>query len=140
MYAIRSYYESVPPLVADIVMRCLAKRAADRWQTADELKAQFTAVATPQSGGLTPTGTQPVAAVAASRLVALNHPLRVALLFGVGAALVLVLVYGLMIALGLPNWVFVGAVVRITSYNVCYTKLLRGRVRARVEAVTVTNR
>jgi len=43
--------------------------------------------------------------------VALNHPLRVALLFGVGAALVLVLVYGLMIALGLPNWVFVGAVV-----------------------------
>ena len=41
------------------VMRCLAKRPADRFQTADELLTQLEPLATP-SGGITPTSTRPV--------------------------------------------------------------------------------
>jgi Tol biopolymer transport system component len=43
-------------------MRCLEKRPADRWQTAEELLAQLESLATP-SGGTTPTATRPAEAV-----------------------------------------------------------------------------
>ena len=46
--------ESVPPQLAAIVMRCLEKRPADRWQSAEELLGHLEALATP-SAGLTPT-------------------------------------------------------------------------------------
>jgi eukaryotic-like serine/threonine-protein kinase len=52
------------PALESVIMRCLAKRPADRFQTADELEAALEPLATP-SGGMTPTGTQPVRAVAA---------------------------------------------------------------------------
>jgi Tol biopolymer transport system component len=42
-------------------MKCLAKRPADRWQTADELLAQLEPLVTP-SGGMTPAETRPYAA------------------------------------------------------------------------------
>jgi TolB protein len=42
-------------------MKCLAKRPADRWQTADELLAQLEPLVTP-SGGMTPAETRPFAA------------------------------------------------------------------------------
>jgi hypothetical protein len=95
-------------------MRCLAKLPADRWQRADELKTQFDSLATPPSGGMTPTGTQPVAAAPSGAagpvgLTALT-PAKVAALFGAGAAVVLLLVYLMMTVLGLPTWVFVGAI------------------------------
>jgi Tol biopolymer transport system component/tRNA A-37 threonylcarbamoyl transferase component Bud32 len=47
-----------PPALAEIVMKCLEKRAADRWQTADELLAQLEPLATP-SGGSAPTTARP---------------------------------------------------------------------------------
>jgi len=45
----------VPAPLAELVMRCLAKRPADRWQTAQEVVHQLEAMGTP-SGATTPTG------------------------------------------------------------------------------------
>jgi len=50
-----------PPALETVIMRCLAKRPADRWQTAEELLQQLEPLATP-SGGMTPTQTRPVSA------------------------------------------------------------------------------
>ncbi|HEX9053955.1 MAG TPA: protein kinase, partial [Gemmatimonadales bacterium] len=41
---------SIPPDLAAVVMRCLEKRPADRWQGADELLRALEAVATPGTG------------------------------------------------------------------------------------------
>jgi serine/threonine-protein kinase len=50
---------SVPPALEALVMRCLEKRAADRWQSADEIVAQLENL--PISGANTPTGMAPAA-------------------------------------------------------------------------------
>jgi eukaryotic-like serine/threonine-protein kinase len=57
---------AIPPAIEAVVMRCLAKRPADRFQTAAELHAALEPLATP-SGGLTPTETRPVAAIRPAR-------------------------------------------------------------------------
>jgi tetratricopeptide (TPR) repeat protein len=92
-----------------LVMRCLEKKAADRWQSASELVPQLKAMATP-SGGVTPTGTQPVAAVSAETAARQAHPVRVAGLFGLASIGVLAIVYALVQAFGLPDWVLFGAI------------------------------
>jgi Tol biopolymer transport system component len=53
-------------MLETILMRCLEKRPADRWQSADELLAQLEPLLTP-SGGSTPASTRPVAAVGPAR-------------------------------------------------------------------------
>jgi tRNA A-37 threonylcarbamoyl transferase component Bud32 len=53
---------AIPPALEQIVMRCLAKRPADRFQTAEALLQELEAFTTP-SGGMTPTQTRPVTAV-----------------------------------------------------------------------------
>ena len=55
---ITSHRPAVPPILAAVIMRCLAKRPADRWQTAEELLQQLEPLATP-SGGTTPVHTTP---------------------------------------------------------------------------------
>jgi serine/threonine-protein kinase len=56
---VTKYRESVPPALAELVMKCLEKKAADRWQTAEELLPQLEALAT-LSGGTTPVGMVPM--------------------------------------------------------------------------------
>ena len=53
---------TVPPALAQSVMRCLEKKPADRWQSAEELLQHLEAIATP-SDGVTPTETRPVPAI-----------------------------------------------------------------------------
>ena len=100
---------TVPDSLNSVVMRCLEKKAADRFQTAEDLLPHLEAVMTP-SGGITPTGTQPVAAIDYQAKAAQAHPIRVAGLFGLAAVGVLAIVYALVQAIGLPTWVFVGAI------------------------------
>jgi serine/threonine protein kinase/Tol biopolymer transport system component len=54
-----------PAELENVIMKCLAKRPADRWQTADELLAALEPLATP-SGGTTPTTTRPMKSVSTS--------------------------------------------------------------------------
>ncbi len=104
------YRETVPQALNELVMRCLQKKAADRWQKAEEILPHLDAILTP-TGGITPTGTAPVPAVDYEALARQAHPIRVAALFGLGSAVALALVYFIMIQVGLPDWVFVGAVI-----------------------------
>ncbi|MDZ4259913.1 MAG: serine/threonine-protein kinase, partial [Gemmatimonadales bacterium] len=60
---IRELRPGTPAVLADVIMRCLAKDPADRWQRADDVVQQLEMVAATPSGGLTPTHTRPVSAV-----------------------------------------------------------------------------
>jgi serine/threonine protein kinase len=51
---VRKYRRSISVELDAVVMRCLAKRPADRWQSVDEMLPYLDASVTP-SGGLTPT-------------------------------------------------------------------------------------
>jgi len=107
---ITRYRDSVPSAIERLVMKCLEKKAADRWQSAEELLPQLEALATP-SGGVTPTGTMPVSGGDYEAVARRSNPFLVAALFGVGAVVVLAIIYGLMIILGLPDWVMIAGVV-----------------------------
>jgi tetratricopeptide (TPR) repeat protein len=102
---------AVPAALSALLMRCLEKRPADRWQNAAELLAQLEMVATPTSGGLTPTGTTPAVSSGTEEAIRKSHPVRVALLFAAASAGVLAGVYLLVRQLGLPDWVWYGAIV-----------------------------
>jgi tetratricopeptide (TPR) repeat protein len=99
---------TVSPALSSAIMRCLEKRAADRWQSAAELAAQLEAATTP-SGGHAPTGAGPAVSSATEAAIRQGHPGRVAALFVAGSALVLAAVYLLVYRLGLPYWVLYGA-------------------------------
>jgi eukaryotic-like serine/threonine-protein kinase len=102
---------TVSPALSAVIMRCLEKRAADRWQSASELSVQLESVATP-TAGMTPTATQPVVISSGTEAaIRRSHPGRVAALFIAGSIGVLVLVYLLVLRLGLPDWVLHGAAV-----------------------------
>jgi TolB-like protein/tRNA A-37 threonylcarbamoyl transferase component Bud32 len=61
---VRKYRKGISVELDAVVMRCLAKRPADRWQSTSEMLPYLEAAMTP-SGGLTPTHTQPVPAAGA---------------------------------------------------------------------------
>jgi eukaryotic-like serine/threonine-protein kinase len=99
---------AVPPALAALVMRCLEKRPADRWQRAEDLLAELETLATP-TGGMTPVGAPPHGADAVLAAIRRAHPVRVTLLFGAATLGVLGIVYVLMVRLGLPDWVLTAA-------------------------------
>ncbi len=100
---VTKYRESTPPALAALIMRCLAKRPADRFQSAGEILDQLEQMVTPSTGS---APYDAVAAAAARRA----HPLRVAGLFALVSVAVLGVAYFLMNQLGLPAWVLPGAV------------------------------
>ena len=103
------YRETVPPALAELVMRCLAKKPADRWQSTAELLPHIETFTTP-SGGITPTDTQPVEAAPAVDLVGLfkraesGRLVRVAAVYLIASVVVLGAVQLMASLLGLPGW------------------------------------
>jgi tetratricopeptide (TPR) repeat protein len=96
------YRPTTPPGLEALIMRCLEKRPADRFQSANEILEQLEPMTTPSGGSAAYTA---AALTAAER----SHPLRVAALFAVTSLVVLAAAYGLMHELGLPGWVMQGA-------------------------------
>ena len=102
--------DTVPAALEAVVLRCLEKKPADRWQSAAELLPQLELLATP-SGGITPTDTRPTVAVPRRRTVALAALASAAALAAVVTAVLLLLRPG-----GAPD-VMAGSVVRrVTSH------------------------
>jgi tetratricopeptide (TPR) repeat protein len=64
---VSTHRRHVSPELETVVMRCLEKKPADRFQTAEELLPYLDGMVTP-SGGITPTDTRPVSAASASDL------------------------------------------------------------------------
>ncbi|HEX6251193.1 MAG TPA: protein kinase [Gemmatimonadaceae bacterium] len=104
-----SHRATVPPQLADVVMRCLEKNPADRWQTAEEVRAQLAAVLTP-SGGMLPVrsaATQPVPARAT--------PQRIAVIAGAAGLLVAAAVLSSIAFRGGDDEYVIGTTRQITS-------------------------
>jgi tetratricopeptide (TPR) repeat protein/tRNA A-37 threonylcarbamoyl transferase component Bud32 len=106
---VTKYRSTVPEGLAELVMRCLAKKPADRWQSAEELLPQLAAYTTP-SGGTTPTGTRPAEPVIAIDLATLlkragsGRLLRVTVMYLVASVAVLAGVQLTASLFGLPGW------------------------------------
>jgi len=83
---VTKHRDTVPPALAQLVMKCLEKKPADRWQSAEELLSQLEALATP-SAGMTPTDTQPVAVSPIPKMRSYRVPV-----FGVAALILVVAV------------------------------------------------
>ena len=107
---VTTHREAIPPALNALVMRCLEKHPADRWQTAGEVVAQLEAMSTP-TGSMPPTGATATISSGTEDAIRRGHPVRVAALFAAASAGVLGAVYMLVRFLGLPDWVLAGAVV-----------------------------
>jgi serine/threonine-protein kinase len=97
----------LPPDLAAIIMRCLAKAPDDRFATASELVDALELVGTPSGG------TEPFDAKAtARRTFRMWHPGRVVILQLIATVVVTTVVYAMTRAIGLPDWIWwaVGAV------------------------------
>ena len=106
------YRNTIPTAMNELVLRCLEKNPADRIQTADEIAALLTAMATP-TGGTTPISTQPISTARQDAEAAVKRyaPGRVLGLFLFASAVVVGSAFGLTRILELPDWVWQGAAV-----------------------------
>ncbi len=131
---------TVPPALDQLILRCLAKKPADRPQRADELLPHLDALLTP-SGGITPTGTQPLTAVDYHAAARRAHPVRVAALFALASVGVLAIMYLVVQRAGLPDWVFQGAIALLVAglpIMLVTAWLERRRAQNRVTGVATT--
>ena len=92
----REKRSAIPGALAELVMKCLGKQPADRWQSAAEIRNQLETLLTTPSGGLTPTSTRPHQAISASppappqrRWIMVLAAVVVLLAGGIGAFLLL---------------------------------------------------
>jgi TolB-like protein/tRNA A-37 threonylcarbamoyl transferase component Bud32 len=93
----------VPPAVAAVVAKAMARTPTERYQAAGELVAALDAVLeAPRSGAMPSASAGPSAG-------------RVGAIFGLAAAAVLAVVYAVMKQLGLPPWAFALAVVLMAA-------------------------
>jgi tRNA A-37 threonylcarbamoyl transferase component Bud32/tetratricopeptide (TPR) repeat protein len=132
---------SLPPELADTVMRCLAKRPDDRWQSAEELSAAL------EPWGASTAGMTPVATplVTGHRMPAQEVRLpdagAVAAVFLTVAFVMVGFVFTATRLFGLPDWVWIGAaILMVVGFPiVMYTgRLERRRARAAVRGMTMT--
>ena len=100
---VSKYRATTPPALAALIHRCLEKRPADRFQSANEILEQLEPMTTPSGGSAAYSATAWVPAQPA-------HPARVAGVFALASLVVLAVAYGLMHELGLPSWVMPGVV------------------------------
>ena len=87
---LRELRPGVSEQVAQVVIRCMKKEPADRWQSAEQLLTHLDMIASTPSGGMTPTDTRPLMGVAP--LVAKRQRNRRAVM--VGGVLLLVVAGG----------------------------------------------
>jgi Tol biopolymer transport system component/tRNA A-37 threonylcarbamoyl transferase component Bud32 len=59
---IRAHRSDIPEKLAELIDRCLAKRAEDRWQSAEDLVHLLEGMST-ASGGVTPVATRPITGI-----------------------------------------------------------------------------
>src|SRR2546421_5169561 len=129
---VTTHREAIPPALNALVMRCLEKHPADRWQNAGEVAAQLEAMSTP-SGGMPPTGATATISSGTEDAIRRGHPARVAALFAAASAGVLSAVSLLVRFLGLPDWVLAGAVVLLLlGFPIVLLKIGRASCRERV--------
>ncbi len=79
---VTKYRDGVPTTLASVVMRCLAKQPADRWQSANDVLEALEQLPTPPTGGVSAAVPAPAAPVRRRRITAV----RVAIALGIGAA------------------------------------------------------
>jgi tetratricopeptide (TPR) repeat protein len=105
-----AHRSAIPVALNAIVMRCLEKHPADRFQTAGDLLAQLETVLTP-SGGLSPSEAVPPVSSGTAEALRKSAPVRVIANFTAACIATLAVVWVAVQQLGLPTWVFYGAIV-----------------------------
>jgi len=98
---VTKFREAVPPALELLVLRCLEKKPADRWQSAEEMLPHLEALATP-SGGTTPIGT-----------IGIDRPRRRWGVIGLATAVVVVLA-----AVVVAKWIPFGGGVELNPNRV----------------------
>ncbi len=93
-----------------LVMKCLAKKPADRWQSADEMLPHLEAMAA-TSGGLTPTSTRPIEGVG----VAAPRRRVWWMAAGAAAALIVIAVFGATMLRDDPLIITTSNILQVTS-------------------------